>query len=1748
MCAASRDLALRPSERVPETSCRRHDFVEAFYTRATMGEWLMRTFVSIVVRSVSESLSNSLRLFAPATTSTSRRWLQRSAILFAVSSLLFASLATACPFPGGPTPCPSDCASQGGHLHCTAPIIEKENSNQPADGQLFQYGSCHDVAGFCSHRATSCCTSAGSPLAWLGCDSLGECRQSDAPGGLPKLPFGSWGDGLSMSTEEMMIDHTTRYAIGITQCNVNPCLYTTTDTGWGATVQSSNCFDGGPTFKFGILARDHRAISYSGQSRNQAGICQFPFTKDFKQMRIRKVVCPPGFTADSAQTFCYRDNSLQCPITDKPVAVDIGSKRWTMPLSDFPQAFGGFSFFYNSAGLMSTVARGEDVNDYWSWSFGERLEVFQGQATIGRIREADGTIRYYKLDGTELAKRDAVVSTLTRVPTSGTFQYWERRWSNGNSERFDVDGKLTMKRLRDGSSVTLSYTSGNLTQITDQAARGLTIVWTNGRPSQLTLAGQSVATMTYVNGTLTGLQAGAVVQNYAYQAPSNGSPRIPYLLTAVTANGNLLASFQYDGLGRVTRTALKDAPTTETAVRLFAYPTALRTRVTTELGAQINYDFLQVGSARRLSAVSNLCPSCGSSTNQSMVLNTDGLPSTTTDFKGTVTELGYDNEQRVTTRIEARGLDQSPAQLVSNERKTETTWHPGWRVPASVSVFSCSAPLTTSQPCTVASSTRWTLETVTKHAINTRGQIEATCRIDPAIITNPAAFVCSTTPSTQAGLRQTINDFCDTTDADWNSATCPFEGYLKSTNGPRTDVADVTTRTYYSADHPSCASQPATCAYRKGDLRYIDNALGHRSEYVEFDSAGRPLRQKDANGVLTDLAYDVRGRLLSRTVRANSDGSPSANDAITRIEYEAYGEVKRVIQPDNVGLEYCRDQAHRIKAVVQTTFASATRCSNGAPVAGSEAIVYTLDAAGNRTKETTLDITGATRRLMARQFNTLGHLQAIVNAAQANQSNPTIKTSFSYDPNGNLDLTTDTLGALPRVDDNDYDPLNRLIRSIQDKDTTAVPGNVEIGATVEYQYDARDNLRRVLDPKLLPTDYVYDGLDNQTALVSPDTGTTSFTHDKAGNILIKTDNRLVQSIHSYDALNRLTAIVYPSDTTLNKAFYYDVSQADCQPSESFAVGRMARMTDKTGETRFCYDRRGNLTRKVQQNTLFPATQTVQYQYNLADRVVGITYPSGAALTYSRDTQGRINGASVVIDGSTIALVTSVSYRPFGAMSQLSFANGQTLTKTWDQNYWPQAVGGSVLDYGFSVDNRGNITQVASSSEGTQNLAYDRLDRLTQVLNQSSASIEEFTYDKTGNRESHRVGSQPLVDYTYGLNSHRLEEIGDKDGARVYDANGNTISGHLPQREAVYSAENRLSGIASGEESYVITDQWLYNGLGERIQTQVVGSVVFLGISAYVFDPNGRVLSMFQPGATGLPTNMQKTGVPEVFDEVVWFDDQPVARMRKQAIPPPFGSAPELSIEAVHSDHLNTPRALATIQQTGAAPGATTWRWSINQSTAEGSNVFGASRPNEDPDADNGLNRFDLRFAGQLADPSSGLNYNYFRDYEPGTGRYVESDPIGLRGGLSTYGYSRQNPARFGDPLGLFAIDKSCDYCQYDENQYYRIQREAESDCLTVSMSVANWALARCISERCEKSGVIKCDGPGCRPTWAGYHNVSVIAGVVQDNPEIVICIKDRDPTFYDYSGAVAHEFAHSCGWRHGMGGVPRDPGNLGPTR
>jgi RHS repeat-associated protein len=111
---------------------------------------------------------------------------------------------------------------------------------------------------------------------------------------------------------------------------------------------------------------------------------------------------------------------------------------------------------------------------------------------------------------------------------------------------------------------------------------------------------------------------------------------------------------------------------------------------------------------------------------------------------------------------------------------------------------------------------------------------------------------------------------------------------------------------------------------------------------------------------------------------------------------------------------------------------------------------------------------------------------------------------------------------------------------------------------------------------------------------------------------------------------------------------------------------------------------------------------------------------------------------------------------------------------------------------------------------------------------------------------------------------------------------------------------------------------------------------------------------------------------------------------------------------IHTDHLNTPRLVAN------AAGTTVWRWDQQE-------PFGNDTPNGDPGNTGTTFDFPMRFPGQYLDRETNLAYNFYRDYDPQIGKYIQSDPVGIRAGADTYTFVRNGPLSFADFFGLIPM-------------------------------------------------------------------------------------------------------------------------------
>jgi RHS repeat-associated protein len=707
--------------------------------------------------------------------------------------------------------------------------------------------------------------------------------------------------------------------------------------------------------------------------------------------------------------------------------------------------------------------------------------------------------------------------------------------------------------------------------------------------------------------------------------------------------------------------------------------------------------------------------------------------------------------------------------------------------------------------------------------------------------------------------------------------------------------------------------------------------------------------------------YDRNGRVLQ---------SVDANGIVTNFTYHPRG----WLTSSQVGTElttYKYDEAGQLKKVTlpdgsssNYIYDNAHRLTSITNSAG-EKIVYILDASGNRTSELTYGAgaNGASTALN-RQFDALGRLEKVLNAAAQETR------VFAYDAEGNLTGETakpdgQIVNGQPVNDQHTsytYDTLDRL-KTVTDT----------LNGLTQYGYDGLDHLTRVQDPNGHATTYTVNGLDTQGQETSPDRGTITRTFDGAGNVKTSTDARGKTTKYSYDALNRLTLETYADGT--QTSYEYDQGTG--------ARGRFSRITDATGTTAYFYNTLGRLIRKEQttQHDTGSLLRTVRYAYDPATgRPNSLTYPSGAVLRYTYDAAGRPRSLTLTTNAVPATIILdNIAYRPQGPMRSYrlpavttSTGTHPTITRGYDGN---QRVSSYTLADATKVLTYNRLDQVTKiGNQGTtandQTYGYDQLNHLTGFDALPLGLSHDYGYDPVGNRTEKTVNGTSTL-YTYDSASNRLAAVGATN--YTLDDAGNVLDNGPMSFD--YDARGRLANATTGAG---VVYRYGINGLGQRVSK--TSTALSTGGRVYIYDEAGHLLGEYY------------TGGGRVLEHV-YLGDTPVAVIGGNG-----------SVYYVLSDHLGTPRQIIDASK------QLRWRW-------DPTDPFGANTPNANP-AGLGSFTYNPRLPGQYFDAESGLHYNGFRDYHPGTGRYIESDPIGLAGGLNTYAYVGGNPINGIDPTGL----------------------------------------------------------------------------------------------------------------------------------
>ncbi len=594
--------------------------------------------------------------------------------------------------------------------------------------------------------------------------------------------------------------------------------------------------------------------------------------------------------------------------------------------------------------------------------------------------------------------------------------------------------------------------------------------------------------------------------------------------------------------------------------------------------------------------------------------------------------------------------------------------------------------------------------------------------------------------------------------------------------------------------------------------------------------------------------------------------------------------------------------------------------------------------------------------------------------------------TYSLDAVGNTtEQVYDPQGILRRTQSRLLDALNRLGHSVGAR-----------GQTTSYAYDDNDNLTGMTTPFRNSALWSYDALDRLDTSTDLRNFLTGYDYDANDQLTAVTDPLRHQTVYGYDGLGDQTGTTSP-DTGLTQYLPDEarnvVRRTDARGQETTSrydalnrvtdiefsggavaftydqgtngIGRLTQMTDPTGTTSWMYDAHGRVLRKTQQ--VANVTFVTQYSYDASGRVDAITYPSGQRieLLYT-------NGQITQINANGSALLRDIHYQPFGPARAWIWGNGTPYAREFDLD-------GRVMAYDLgggrtrqlTYDDAGRITDYTDTDpRQNQAFSYDAAGALTGFT--SGGATTTYHLDAIGNRTS-LISPQGTDDYTYDPASNRLLRItGPHPRTYQYDAAGHVTSDGATQ--FVYDGRGRLILVTNAQG----TTQYRINGLGQRV-AKVSGQTG----RYFVYNETGQLIGEYT--LQGQPVQ-----------ETVYLGEMPVAVLQDG-----------MSF-VVYADHLGTPRAIA---DTG---GEVVWRWD--------GDPFGAALPNEDPDGDGRTFTYHLRFPGQYFDRETGLAYNYFRDYDPQTGRYVQADPLGLAGGLNPYRYVEGNPLTAYDPYGLAGLD------------------------------------------------------------------------------------------------------------------------------
>jgi len=669
---------------------------------------------------------------------------------------------------------------------------------------------------------------------------------------------------------------------------------------------------------------------------------------------------------------------------------------------------------------------------------------------------------------------------------------------------------------------------------------------------------------------------------------------------------------------------------------------------------------------------------------------------------------------------------------------------------------------------------------------------------------------------------------------------------------------------------------------------------GCSSEIKQYDFDDRwNLRRKiDGNGVVTEMTYDDRGNMLSKTEAAGSalerattwTWHPEFNKPLSetiesvdtggqnkQISY-SYDENGNLLSETAAGYsggglfsyttsyQYnSRGQLIRVdgpRTDVQdvTVYDNNARYGYVTSITYPNGTVFYTDYDADHNVGSVVDLNGVATRYTYDYANRVRTVTI-----------DTATTEYVYDGVGNIDHVVMPGGNMI---DYSYDAAGRLVRITDNSGNYIAYEYDSMGNRTGEQYrDSADMLRKHLS-------FTYDSFNRLTKVTNPDNSFTLFDYDNNTNRTGMVDPEGISTQYEYDGLNRLVRVVQAAGTADEAITDYEYDAHDNLVSVSDAenkvtaygyddFGRLVEtLSPDTGLTTYSYDEAGNLVEKTDARNI-----TTRYEYDALNRLVKVYFPDDVDILYTYDENDVSNGkgrlttmqdqsgntrytyderGNIIKERKTVdtrIYETVYGYDLNSNLATLTYPGGMHVSYTRDTsgNITAVSADNRTIAIGLSYEPFGRLTQYSLANGIETDVVVDERYRVKQITS-SGVLDRTYTHDTAGNITSMQKNDTtgfPAVStstdsYGYVEGTDTIEQV-DRDGTPVsytHDEAGNITS--RGSMSFTYSQNGRMvQALAAGS----IVGEYTYDCKNRRVKKVVNGEAL-----TYHYDLLGNLIA------------------------------------------------------------------------------------------------------------------------------------------------------------------------------------------------------------------------------------------------------------------------------------------------------------------